>query len=323
MAPTPDAAQEAIATVADLVDEAVVYSKRAPITDFARDRNLALARVAKRGYDWAIMLDTDERIHLIPKKHGARDFRAYLGHTPHDILMVRYQSGEYAKERIFRLPAQGHYVGPTHEAFVTDEGASRFTLSEMMTFSEIPKTKEQYRAKVERDRDILEDYVVKHPKDPRWWYYLADTYSGLGKTDDAIETFAACWHLNGWDEESAWAAYRAASLLAEQGSYRKAIEWCVHGLIRRADFPELPWLAGWCAYKQKQYAQAIRWERMAIAMTYPAGERIGFRFLPAHYEAPWDVLRYTYRATGETAMAEMAEERFVQNEEKRTRGWSR
>jgi len=200
MAPTPDAAQEAIATVADLVDEAVVYSKRAPITDFARDRNLALARVAKRGYDWAIMLDTDERIHLIPKKHGARDFRAYLGHTPHDILMVRYQSGEYAKERIFRLPAQGHYVGPTHEAFVTDEGASRFTLSEMMTFSEIPKTKEQYRAKVERDRDILEDYVVKHPKDPRWWYYLhvaRRTYNHLmGVTPVNARTDPSQWRCH-------------------------------------------------------------------------------------------------------------------------------
>lgn len=305
--------KEAIVTVRDLVDASLPYAG-GEITDFSEIRNAALAFAHERQFDWAIMLDTDER--LIWDEEIISDVRAWLGTTDADVIMVPHWSRTYEKERIFRLPARGHYVGPTHEAWITDEGATRITLPSLK-FDEIPKSSEQYRAKVERDRDILEEYVVRHPKDPRWWYYLADTYSGLGATDDAIATFATCYRLNGWDEESAWAAYRVASLLAEQCAYAEAIDWCVWGLIRRADFPEFPWLAGWCAYKQTNYQQAIRWERMAIAMTYTPGGRIGFRYPPAHADGPWDVLRYAYRALGDEHQAAFAEERFMREQTRR------
>lgn len=325
-------ATEALRSVADLVDRQIVVHPGV-ISDFSAARNTLLARGVTEGYDWMIVVDCDERIIVDGSVFRVGDKLWNLAGAPltsyglldilnesgADILMVPHVSGSYEKERIFRLPAKGHYVGPTHEAWITDEGAKRETLTGL-TFDEIAKTPEEYRAKVKRDEAILEDYVVAHPKDPRWWYYLADTYSGLGKTNDAIATFATCYRLNGWDEESAWAAYRAASLLAEQCAYTEAIEWCLRGMTRRADFPEFPWLAGWCAYKQGNYHQAVRWARIAIAVRFTPEERIGFRFPPAHHEGPWDVLRYAHRALGSTQNADYAEEQFVLEEQRRERG---
>jgi tetratricopeptide (TPR) repeat protein len=302
----------AVLTVKDLVYEPLLLYHRKPITDFSQARNDALEIAHENEFDWAIMLDTDERIQC----DDPQLIRDHLAGTTADVIMVPHVSGSYEKERIFRLPARGFYVGPTHEAWITSEGAKRTTWHGI-TFDEVPKSAEEYRAKIKRDEAILEEYVVRHPKDPRWWYYLADTYSGLGKTDDAIETFATCYRLNGWDEESAWAAYRAASLLAEQCSYKDAIAWCLRGMERRADFPEFPWLAGWCAYKQWNYRQAVRWEQLAINMRWNPGDRIGFRFPPAHAEAPWDVLRYAYRALGSDYEAGYAEEQFVLEEKRR------
>ncbi|MCI0357618.1 MAG: hypothetical protein L0211_03920, partial [Planctomycetaceae bacterium] len=75
------------------------------------------------------------------------------------------------------------------------------------------------------------------------------------------------------------------------------------------------WLAGWCCYQQGRIADAIHWERMAIALGSAegcrAGEgRISFRHLPGWYEGPYDVLRWAYGKLGKTELAAEADEKF-------------
>src|SRR5687768_8592724 len=83
--------------------------------DFAAARNFALDAAAETGASWAVMLDTDERIDL-----NEGDIRVMLGGTDGSALYVKHVDGTYGKERFFRLPARGHYAGPTHEAFIRD-----------------------------------------------------------------------------------------------------------------------------------------------------------------------------------------------------------
>lgn len=249
--------EEAKASVEGLVDGFVTHYPQ-EVHDFAGQRNSLLATAAATGYDWALMLDTDERIQI---GHSSL-VRQHLDETTADVIMIRQRDGFYEKERFFRLPARGEYRGPTHEAWITDDGAQRTTWHGM-TFTEEPKTPEQYRAKVERDREILEAYTKEHPDDPRWWYYLGDTYVGLGETRQAEDAFLQCWIRNGWDEESAWAAYRAGQLVYEEGDYASALNWALNALMRRADLPEACWLAGLCRYYQGHYGDAFVWGQLA------------------------------------------------------------
>ena len=53
------------------------------------------------------------------------------------LLHVKHANGTYGKERFFRLPARGRYVGPTHEAFIADR-ARRGTLPGVV-FDELGK----------------------------------------------------------------------------------------------------------------------------------------------------------------------------------------
>lgn len=288
--------------------------------DTARNDLLRYAAEDEEGYDWAIMLDTDEQLQFgetlrIPGEISTHSdssrfaLRHVLKHTTSDVLMVRQADGSYAKERIFRLPARGHYHGPTHEAFILDEGAVRSML-EGVTFTEEPKNAWQYQAKAARDERILVRWLLddKNQEDPRWWYYLGDTRAGLGDLEGALKAFARCFYRYGWDEEGAWAAFRIAQLHSETQEWDEAILWCTQGMRRRADFPELPWLAGWCCYQQGRYEQAIAWSRLALAysadphaLIYPDVERIIFRHPPAHWEAPYDVIRWSLRQLGEDA----------------------
>lgn len=311
------AAMKAWGSVNEVID-GQVHVDPGTIERFDTARNDLLRYAAAEGYDWAIMLDTDERLRFedtlkIPGECWANagtnrlSLNDALRLARSDVLLVASSDGTYSKERIFRLPVRGHYHGPTHEAFILDEGASRATL-EGVTFSELPKSPEQYRAKAERDVEILTRWLLdhEHQKDPRWWYYLGDSLAGLGELDRAAEAFRRCYERDGWDEEAAWAAYRIATIYAGEEDWGTAIFWCAQGMERRADFPELPWLAGWCCYQQGRYDQAIAWSRLALvnsedphALLPHDLPRIIFRHPPAYYEAPYDVIRWSLRALGE------------------------
>jgi tetratricopeptide (TPR) repeat protein len=282
-------AREAQESADTLVDRWVVIYPQ-DITDFSAQRNSLFDVAAAtddgwmNAYDfsWAMMLDTDERIRLGDgaDKSVVRD---WLQSVPEDVLMVHNVDGSYEKERFFRLPVRGHYVGPTHEAFITDPGATRGTLSaDLITFTELPKTPEQYRAKAERDVRLLTNYLTDHPDDPRWWYYLGDTWAGLGDVRYAIDAFWHCWSLNGWDEESAWAAYRSAELEYGRGMHNDALINALHALHRRPDHPEACWLAGLCCYQMGNFTAARVWAFLAEQLITFSGEgevppRIGFR----------------------------------------------
>src|SRR6185436_17229614 len=62
------------------------------INDFAAARNFALEAAAAEGADWAVTLDTDERIDL-----AGVDLRKVLGSAREDVLMMFSRNGEYAK----------------------------------------------------------------------------------------------------------------------------------------------------------------------------------------------------------------------------------
>jgi SAM-dependent methyltransferase len=268
--------------------------------DFSAARNFALEAAAETGATWAVTLDTDERI-----DPGAIDIRTFLAETDADSLHVKQANGTYGKERFFRLPVRGQYVGPTHEAFIKVGGSATL---EGIHFKELGKTHEHYRQKAERDVAILARHTAAHPDDPRWFYYLGDSLAGLDRHDEAIAAFRVCASLKGWDEEGAWAMYRAAQSLFQLGRTDEAIEACAVGMSRHAGLAELPWMAAYYSWQSGRPAQAAYWARQAAAMGHFAGAgatvpRIGFRHPPGLWEGPFDVLRFALRALGDESGA--------------------
>jgi tetratricopeptide (TPR) repeat protein len=177
------------------------------------------------------------------------------------------------------------------------------------------KSEEGYRRKAERDVGILTRYTAEHPDDPRWFYYLGDSLSGLGRHDEAIAAFRICASSDGWDEEGAWALYRAAECFLKLDRPVEAVEACAAGMARHAGLAELPWLAAYASWHAGIPAQAVYWAQQAIALGHFAGAggsvpRSGFRHPPALWEGPYDVLRFALRRVGDDTGADEAERLF-------------
>jgi tetratricopeptide (TPR) repeat protein len=272
--------------------------------DFSAARNFALDTARKLGGDWAVTVDTDERLDLM-----GQNIRAVLASANEEMLMMSSKDGSYVKERFFRLPTRVRWSGPTHESFPSYK-VKRRVLGKGF-FHELPKSASALRRKFERDAAMLEAYTRKHPFNPRWHFYLGESYKYLGRDADAIAAYNACAALRGWDEESAWACYRAAECHVALGAFQEAIDRCAAGLARHAGTAELAWLAAFSAYHLGQHAQAVYWALLSSAVGCFRGvgatmPRIGFRNVNALYELPFEVLRVAYKALGNRAKAEEA-----------------
>jgi hypothetical protein len=268
--------------------------------DFAAARNFALDAATELGTDWAITVDTDERVDWRGESlRGVLASRADIG-----CWLMMDAANTYSKERIFRLPPRVRFAGPVHETFPSYEvGAAVLSRAR---FQELPKTAEQSRAKAERDARVLAEWSRAHPTDARWLYYLGDALQHLGRHVEAIDAYERCAALRGWNEEAAWACYRAAECWCARGRWTEAVESCACGLSHHAGIAELAWLAGYASWRKGELDQAIVWSRSSVAMGCFEGfgatvQRIGFRYPPALYEGPFDVLRYALRAKGDNA----------------------
>ena len=291
--------------VRDVAGDKLHVESYAWTNDFSAARNAALACALKREADWALFVDTDERF-AFPGYKSRDELNQALDGA--NIWLVQQHNGAYAQERFIRLPTNAFWKGRVHEGLCSTD--KRLTLPGC-SFYELPKSAESLKSKFERDLVVLLEEVVVHKDNPRWHYYLGQTLECLGETSRAIDAYENCMLLDGWADESAWACYTAARCCVAIGDYKRAERFCASGMTRKPSMPELPWLAGWCCYKRGSYENAIVWSKIAASLGGKAARHESgmFVYSPAWWEAPYDVMRWSYKAIG-SREAEIAEERF-------------
>ena len=279
------------------------------VNDFAKARNFALEQAEALGAQWALILDTDMRYHF--QKDTKEKF---IDRNDVSVFLIPFAEGTYSKELLLRLPSPYRWQGATHEALVAPEFHVRTTL-ENLVFHELSKSPEAYRKKFLRDISILLNETAAQPTNPRWWFYLGESYRNLNRNQEAIAAYLRCADLKGWDEEAAWACFQAARCNSVLNRFGDVVTLCTRGLGLHSGIGELAWLAGYACFQQKQDRNAICWAEMAAALGCYRGigghiDRIGFKDLPALFEGPEDVLFYAYSRLGIEDRATAAKQRW-------------
>ncbi len=279
--------------------------------DFAAARNAAFSVAQRRAANWALTIDTDERLRFPGCADHGQLHQALNADSTVQAWTVLAENGSYGKERFIRLPTSLQWHGRTHETLTSADPFRRRRL-DGCHFWEIGKTANEQHHKLLRDLQILLEETTAEPLNSRWWYYLGQTYERLKEFHQAIEAFDRCFRLDGWPEESAWACYAAARCLVALGEYRAAEEYCGLGMTRQPASAELPWLAGWCCFQRGALQQSVTWCKLAIVLGRDVHSESSFvfRHVPAWFEGPYDVLRHVFRELGTDQDADNAEQDY-------------
>lgn len=242
-------------------------------------RNFALDAATREGADFAITLDTDERLTM---KEG---WREELSAAPFGVALAHHVTGFYAKERVFKLPVTGGWKGAVHECCAV-EGEKRILTQ--IAFDELAKTPEQYQARFEVDLIGLRKTVKEYPYEARWRFYLGQTLFDLGKIEESVDQYLDAARLSHWDEEIGTSLYRAAYGMYCLGRYKEALETCCTGLPTAPFMAELPWLAAETCFKQGRMKETLFFARMAKAVgeLAPRFPRYGFCYRWAYSDGP-------------------------------------
>jgi tetratricopeptide (TPR) repeat protein len=302
--------------VAQIAGDKLQYRSFTWQDDFSEARNFALREARQLHAQWALTIDSDERLEFAAIG-TIEELRRRLRSNPEaQGWMVESRSGGYQKERFIQPTANLQWRGRTHEALVGFAINARPKLTGVR-FSELPKSHHAFHQKLERDLKILRQELNVDPGNGRAWFYLGQTLSGLNQPEGAIAAFDRCAAHSDWPEMVAWACYRAAKELVDSQRFEEAIERCGLGLSAEPRFPELGWMSAYCCLKLQRYPHAVAWAEMAAAigaMAFPEGldSRIGFRDLIGWYEGPFEVLCVAYGKLGQVAMLDRARRQLSQ-----------
>lgn len=274
----------------EICGDKLVIVQEPPTGTIAQWRNRALEVASEQGADWAITLDTDERIET-----NGEDIRRALETTKAETVFMREKEGQrsfrYWKDRAFRLPAKHRWCGAAHEEYESWKGTQAHFGSSR--FWEVPKP---LRRLLNREAYVVRTLTrstAEEPGNPRWWFYLGDAQARLGEHEKAVEAFLKCVGLNGWTEEKAVACYRCADSLRLLKRFEEALEWCARGMVVDAGFAELPYLAAVCCMQMGKPEQAIHWAQASIGIGDVA--RGMLRHVPGITSGPLEVLEAAYQ----------------------------
>lgn len=195
---TPEIVQE---TLADLPGR-VLHGE---FDGFGPARTRLLAHAREQATDYTLMLDADHTLKVRGERPVALDADAYL---------LKIEGAlEWRLPLLTRTAHPFEYRGVAH-AYLATTAPSRI---ERLDWLAIDGGKGASRAKLERDRVLLETEHATHPGDPRTIFYLAQTYRDLGLVEQAIEMYRlrADVEHGGYAEERYYARYQLGCLLCE------------------------------------------------------------------------------------------------------------
>lgn len=205
-----------------------------PWKGFAGSRNDALELAKKSGATYFLTLDADER--LVWPEAGQMAPK-----LTEDVYGIRFKLGEggdstWQRVLIGRLSLPWRWEGAVHEhlecsphdpekvlitgAYVesfTDGGRARARKYSVIDYlppnSQIAWATEKYQ----RDAMTLEGMANVDPNDPRAVFYLAQSYCGARRIDDAIRTYEKRATMGGFEEEVYYSLFQIAGLKEARG----------------------------------------------------------------------------------------------------------
>lgn len=192
-----------------------------PFRDFGYNRTYALNECKDmQSADYILLVDADMSLEInIP------DVSAFKCSLTKDAYYVIQGSSTFYNQniRIIRNDPTYHYWGVTHEYIELPDDAVIGSINKEILFINDIGDGGSKENKFHRDIELLKRGLETTPNNPRYMFYLANSYRDSSQYVLAIETYAKRIQLNGWIQETWHSYYSMANCYFYMNQYANAI----------------------------------------------------------------------------------------------------
>ena len=171
-----------------------------PFKNFSYNRNFALSSCLGMS-DYVLLLDADMILEI-------NNFdKTILNNYDVFYILQGCDSFYYQNVRIIRNSNLIKYIGVTHE-YVDFPYNTTYSFQKKDLFIRDIGDGGSKQNKFERDVKLLLEGINQEPNNPRYYFYLANSYHDSGKYDEAINAYKKRIEIGGWREEVWYSYYR-------------------------------------------------------------------------------------------------------------------
>jgi hypothetical protein len=185
-----------------------------PWTDFGQARTQAIQLAGSRA-DYLFFMDADDRL-VCPPDYAFPPLIA-------DGYALRFQMGDEGTERSFLRTClvasrlSWRYSGVLHEGLDCPDKRIIHPLVEPFVLAENSVARRDDQERFHRDAQILEAALRDDPGNTRYVFYLAQSYWGEGRLEEALATYQRRVAMGGWEEEVYTSLFQLAVLMEQLG----------------------------------------------------------------------------------------------------------
>src|SRR4051794_22309502 len=176
-----------------------------PFVNFAHNRNEAIAQ-AREGADYLFAIDADEVVELA----GGFDLPRLEADSYN--VEVAYGDCTYLRKQFVRAALPWRYTGVVHEHLECPEARTEAFMPGLRTIPHRDGARARDPTTYRRDAILLERALIGEPDNPRYVFYLAQSYRDAGELKLAIRNYERRAAMGGWVEEVWYSLYQVAVL---------------------------------------------------------------------------------------------------------------
>jgi glycosyltransferase involved in cell wall biosynthesis len=167
-------------------------------------------------HTYALVLDADMEL-VVPPGFSKQD----LTENGYKIIQKSY-SLEYYNTRLMKISFPWKCSGVTHEYW---DGCDTVTWGKDKLYISDLGDGGCKADKFERDVRLLLDGLKESPNNPRYLFYLAQSYKDNGQLDESIEYYKKRIDAGGWYEEVWYSMYQLMKLYGDKKDYPQMEMW--------------------------------------------------------------------------------------------------
>lgn len=188
-----------------------------PWKDFARNRTEALQYVPKSA-TYILIIDADEVLRYEPG--------FTMPELDHDCYHIqsRLPNMHYYRTQLVKNGLQWRWESKLHEYIISDISQPPVPLQGLYNQPHPDGFRSSNPHKYKQDALTLEQAVLEEPDNPRYVFYLAQSYRDCDDHELAIRHYSQRVRMQGWQEEVWYSLYQIALLKAKKGETWETVQ---------------------------------------------------------------------------------------------------